>query len=401
MVDLPDTDRYAIRYRYHQPEEIRYPDSISNQSFVVEDVQDCEISLLDCIASMTILACEDTTIRCGPVQGACKISRCKGCMITVACSHLVISECQDLIVFLYAASEPVIERSDQVTLAPYNLAYPYLRSHFEKVGLDPRRNQWSRVRTSLEYGVNWSLLPTEQFFVDRKDLQDYPSPDDPVPRPERYGGILKGEIVIGSQETKLLRQETAEMPAIIVEQVEQPLPPQHFETVFTPSLSNPASIPHLPPDYPPDSKTLTYVITYDSDQGFTHCCDDISISQIPGLTPALSDLTKAVQPHYLYLTTLQISAFCLLFASLILSLVVILIKIFVEMHDGALAFCLFIIFALFILQVVTIVLLWRGKKNTSSTELETFMAVKQADFHRFGLDITVDLAQVRVKILTS
>lgn len=402
MVDLPDTDSCAIRYRFHQPEEIRYPDSVEGQSFIIEEVQNSEISLLDYTETLTIVGCEDATIRCGPTKGVCKVTRCRGCMITVACSHLVMSECQDLIIFLYTASEPVLNSSNQVTFAPYNLAYPYLRSHFDKAQLDPRKNLWSRVRTELEYGVAWNLLPTQQFFVDRKDLQDYPSPDDPVARPELYGGMVKGEIVVGSQLKKLKRTETTEEPAIIVEQVGQPQPPQSFETVYTHTANfEPAPIPHLPISFASDSKTITLVFIYDEDQGFNHSNENPTVSQIPGLDEVLGDLTEQVKPHYLYLNTLKISAFALVLSTLLLDLFIILLGDFVGVHDGGLAINLLFTTVLFICLFALIILQWRSKTRQCTSELATFLAVKQAFYQRSGLDLSVSMSQVTAKFLTS
>lgn len=400
MRDLPDTDQYAIRYRFHQPEEIRYPGSLEGQSFTIEEVQDCDISLLDCTESLAIVGCEDTTIRCGPTKGACRVAKCRGCMIAVACSHLVVTDCQDLILFLYTASEPVLNSSSQITFAPYNLAYPCLRSHFDKAQLDPRKNLWSRVRTDLDYGTAWSLLPTQQFFVDRKDLQDHPSPDDPVPRPELYGGILKGEIVVGSQ-NRLKRKETEDTPAIIVEQGGQPQPPQSFETVFSPAASfEPAPIPHIPASFP-DSKTVTLVFLYDEDQGFTHNCENPTVSLFPGLDGVLMDLTEQVKPHYSYLKMLKISTFALILSALILYLIIILLADFVGLHNGALAINLFIITAAFVCLFIVILLQWRGKMRQCTEELATFLAVKQANYQRIGLDLTVSMGQVTAKCLTS
>lgn len=399
MKDLPDTDQHAIRYRFQQPEEIRYPDSLDGQSFTIEEVQGCEISLLDYTESLTIVGCEDTTIRCGPTKGACRIGRCRGCMIAVACSHLVMTDCQDLILFLYTASEPVLESSSQITFAPYNLAYPYLHSHFDRAQLDPRKNLWSRVRTDLEFGQAWSLLPAQQFFVDRKDLQDFPSPDDPVPRPELYGGMLKGEIVVGSQQQQLKRMETADTPAIIVEQVGQPQPPQSFETVFTPSFE-PAPVPHLPAAFA-DSKTATLVFLYDEEQGFAHNSENPTVSLFPGLDGVLMDLTEKVKPHYLYLNMLKVSTFSLVFTTLLLYLIIILLADFVGMHNGALAINLLIITVAFVGLFVVILLQWRGRTRQCTEELGTFLAVKQASYQRSGLDLAVSMSQVTAKCLTS
>jgi protein XRP2 len=340
MVDLPGN--CLIRCRYHQPEEIRLPDSIHGQPFSIEEVQDCEISLLDYTASLRIVRCEDTTIRCGPTKGICRVERCKGCMLTVACSHLVISECQDMIVFLLTASEPVLDSSTQITFAPYNLAYPFLHSHFSRAELDPTKNLWSRVRTQLEYGGNWSLLPSEQFFLDRKDLQGCPSPEDPVPRPEMYGGIVKGEIVVGSQEKKLKPTENAEEPAILCEQTAPPQSPRAFaSSTLLDSVPVPSS---------------TFIFLYDDDQGFYHSYHNLSISDTSALESVLMKLTNEVKPAHVYFNMLKVSAYGLFFSVLLLYLIVVLLADFVSLHLGALVINLLIATLFFVVLLSMLIL---------------------------------------------
>ena len=385
MVELPSN--CLIRRRYHQPEETRLPDSIKGQPFSIEEVQDCEISLLDYTASLRIIRCEDTTIRCGPTKGICRVEGCRGCMITVACSHLIISECQDLIVFLLTASEPVLDSSSQITFAPYNLAYPFLHSHFSRAELDPTKNLWSRVRTQLEYGGNWSLLPSEQFFLDRKDLHGCPSPEDPVPRPEVYGGIVKGEIVVGSQEKKLKQMESAEEPAILLEQTALP---QSSRAFASSTLIELAPIP---------SSTFTFL--YDDSQGFYHSYHTLSISDTSALESVLMKLTNEVKPTHVYFNILKVSAYGLVLSVLLLYLIVVLLADFVGLHLGGLVINLLVVTLFFIVLLSMLIQRYTSRARVSIAALQAFLAAEQETYRSVGLEVTCSLSQVTVKFLTS
>jgi len=386
MAALTPAGNFVIRCRYHEKEIIHLPESINGHSFTIEDVQDCEISLLDYTDSLQITACEDATIRCGPTKGVCRVEKCKGCMISVACSHVVIQDCQDLLIFLLTASEPELFHSSQVTFAPYNLAYPFLKSHFIKASLDPGTNLWSRVRTTLEYGPNWNLLPFNQFFLDRKDLQGLPSPDDPgsLSRPEEYQGQVKGDILTGSQ-GKL--QGNPEEPAILTEEINA------FSEGYTPNGATPIT------KFPADSQTLVFV--YNDQYGFCHSLDSPSISFPICLKAILTDLTKQAKPAYAYFNMLKISTFALILAVLWLYLIVILLSDFIAMHPGALAFNLFILtFSLFVLLLL-LFLRYKSRIRESSADLQAFLASKQGDLRGSGLEIEGDVSQVTIKVLTS
>jgi hypothetical protein len=42
-------------------------------------------------------------------------------------------------------NDPIIESSNDLTFAPYNLAYPYLDEHLQKVGFDINTNKWELI----------------------------------------------------------------------------------------------------------------------------------------------------------------------------------------------------------------------------------------------------------------
>ena len=85
---------------------------------------------------MTIDRCENTTFIIGPVKQSIFFRNCKNCRIHVACSQFRCRDLNDSTVYLYVVNEPVIESSSNVTIAPYNVAYPHLDQHVAACGFD-------------------------------------------------------------------------------------------------------------------------------------------------------------------------------------------------------------------------------------------------------------------------
>jgi len=59
-------------------------------------------------------------------------------------------------VYLYALNDPVIEASNNITFAPFNVAYHGLKEQMEKAELKPDENRWElifdfSVKTELNF----------------------------------------------------------------------------------------------------------------------------------------------------------------------------------------------------------------------------------------------------------
>jgi hypothetical protein len=54
----------------------------------------------------------------------------------VCIDHDIYSLCDSSTIYLYAANDPIIESSNNLKFAPYNVAYPYLDQQVATVGFD-------------------------------------------------------------------------------------------------------------------------------------------------------------------------------------------------------------------------------------------------------------------------
>jgi len=70
-------------------------------------------------------------------------------------------------IFLYAQNDPIIESSNHLEFAPYNVAYPHLLEHMHEAGLPTDHNRWDVIfdfTTNEHDGVkvsNFTTLPED------------------------------------------------------------------------------------------------------------------------------------------------------------------------------------------------------------------------------------------------
>ena len=79
--------------------------------------------------------CYNTTFFIGPIKGSIFFRDCENCKITVACSQFRCRDLNKSTVYLFAANDPIIESSSDLTFAPFNLAYPLLDEHAKAANL--------------------------------------------------------------------------------------------------------------------------------------------------------------------------------------------------------------------------------------------------------------------------
>ena len=79
--------------------------------------------------------CVNTTFYIGPIGGSIFFRDCSDCTIHVACSQFRCRDLYKTTIYLYAANDPVIESSDSLVFAPYNLTYPEQRQHAANANL--------------------------------------------------------------------------------------------------------------------------------------------------------------------------------------------------------------------------------------------------------------------------
>jgi len=132
-------------YKRQQESFLRKPGSIAGQQFVVEDLTACELHVLDCVGACTIDGCSACEIVIGPSEASVFIRDCEDCTFYVATQQLRTRRCTRCTFFLYSATEPIIEMSQQLRIAPLALSYPGLATHITRSGFDWERNFWNAI----------------------------------------------------------------------------------------------------------------------------------------------------------------------------------------------------------------------------------------------------------------
>lgn len=126
---------------------------------------------------------------------------CDNCQIFVPCNQFRCRDLYNSSIYLFCETDPVIESSDGLLFAPYNLAYPLQDQHIEASGLNIEHNKWDLIfdftdtNESGEKASHYQLLDPNEFrtieqYVDGVD-------DEPVlafPLPRSYGGTLEDNV---------------------------------------------------------------------------------------------------------------------------------------------------------------------------------------------------------------
>lgn len=179
-------------------ELIKKPGDINGIDFMIANLTDCSVFLLDYTAQIMIDNCKNTKFYIGPVKGSVFFRDCNDCEITVACSQF---RCRDLVnasIYLYAQNDPIIESSSNLKFAPYNLAYPLLDQHTAAVGFDPNANKWDLIFdfTKDDSGkTNFAHIEPSEFRIVEKSVDGMDSrPVVVFAYPARYGGTLPDDI---------------------------------------------------------------------------------------------------------------------------------------------------------------------------------------------------------------
>ena len=151
---------------------VKMPGDINGMDFMIKDLENCTVMMLDYTAQITIDRCKNTKFYIGPVKASIFFRDCSDCEITVSCSQY---RCRDLVnskLFLYTPNDPIVESSSRLTIGPYNFRYPGLKEHALAavvVGeftdddgiVQTKINKWSQVFdfTKREDGeLNYTLI---------------------------------------------------------------------------------------------------------------------------------------------------------------------------------------------------------------------------------------------------
>ena len=135
---------------------VKKPGDINGIDFMIKDLEDCIVVLLDHTAQLQVDRCYGTKFFIGPIKSSIFLRNCKNCEITVSCSQFRCRDLEDSKIFLYTCNDPIVESSSNLIFAPYNFEYPYLENHAKSANLlgtfineenqeEIKVNKWSQI----------------------------------------------------------------------------------------------------------------------------------------------------------------------------------------------------------------------------------------------------------------
>lgn len=166
-------------------------------------------------------------------------------------------------IYLYAANDPVIEASEGLTFAPFNIGYPKMREHCEAAGLDPKINKWELVFDFSPKGeANFKMLPPSEFQTEIKQIEGFEEAAELVfDYPMRYGGSLSDDRPESSAETDHavqahdIRNTSQAQAQQLYEQAEaqreaavEVAPAQETSDIFSNQTNGPSMVSQSSPD---------------------------------------------------------------------------------------------------------------------------------------------------------
>ena len=183
---LTPEERKAMREKYsiHDKENetiYRHYGDLNGADFKLLKNKNCEIYILDWSKGMFIDECENCTIVSGPVDGSIFIRKCKNCKVSTIARQVRFRESENIDIFTYCPSDPVVETCFNIFFAPFNAFFPHLEELFLKAGFKPEDK--NHIDTPYDFTPSevlggglphYSQLPESNFVI--KIVRDGESP---------------------------------------------------------------------------------------------------------------------------------------------------------------------------------------------------------------------------------
>mmetsp|Transcript_92805 Transcript_92805/g.199025 ORF Transcript_92805/g.199025 Transcript_92805/m.199025 type:complete len:348 (+) Transcript_92805:115-1158(+) len=137
---------------------------IAGEQFNIEDCKNCDIFLMDYIATAFVDECEGCRIFIGPTESSVMVRNCKSCDFIIACQQFRSRDCEKCKLALFCTTEPIIETSTNMQFACFDFGYFSLRRQIQQAGLKLWNNKWSQVYDFNKNNdkSNWSFFPQDE-----------------------------------------------------------------------------------------------------------------------------------------------------------------------------------------------------------------------------------------------
>ena len=162
---------------------IKSPNSIpTGYPILVLDSNNSNFYILDASVQVTLENLENCNVILGPTESSVFIRNCKNTSVSVYCQQfrygkyslqIRVRDCNDLTVFLYSSTDPIIESSKNIKFRPNTLSYSGLESQLLTTGLKDKPNKWNLI---YDFNDSWPKnysTSTEIMSIDTSLLLEF------------------------------------------------------------------------------------------------------------------------------------------------------------------------------------------------------------------------------------
>jgi len=230
---------YSFKNRANEKLE-KKPGEIAGQTFNINDIEQCEVKVMDHSDQVLVDSIKSCKILIGPSSASVFVRNAVDCELFIACKQFRCRDCKNCTVSLYSKTEPVVETSSMMKFYPYSAFYPFQSEHFAKAELIPEHNHWCNV-FDFNKGdgsipePHWMVIPQEngwpQWIIENESGD---SPENPVPSSAKAEVVPKEAsftFAVSQQEAQDVISEKANAPSA-------PAPPSPQQRIISEPMLN-------------------------------------------------------------------------------------------------------------------------------------------------------------------
>jgi len=151
--------------------------SVNGSDLCLSNLVNCTVSICDHIGALRMDNIKHCTIITGPISSSLHVEHIENSTINAVMRQCRIHYCNDTKFYIHCNSEPVIEHSDNVQFAPYNVRYKELTQHWKQSDVDQEVNRWDQVKDfnwfKQQQSPHWRILSeAERNGIARPVMED-------------------------------------------------------------------------------------------------------------------------------------------------------------------------------------------------------------------------------------
>ncbi|CRG94215.1 tubulin binding cofactor c, putative [Plasmodium gallinaceum] len=143
-------------------------------SLLLDNLENCEIIVLDILSSVLIQKIQKCTIWVAAVESSVLIYNCVNCTILTNTKQIRIHDTNDTNFYINTMSSPIIENSKNLSFLQYNFNYDSLSELLKKINIDKNSSKWREVldfnwQNTEEKSPHFSIIDeTQEFHINIK-----------------------------------------------------------------------------------------------------------------------------------------------------------------------------------------------------------------------------------------